>query len=96
MAIIWENIIKSLVGPVDVQNFDETGLFYRSTPTMTLARKGDDGAGAKRGLLCFYPLMEMGPRRKWFSQGNQKTQEKLIKRIGKAKILNITITAKLG
>ena len=51
MAIIRERIIKSLAGPADVWNFDETGLFYRSTPTMTLARKGDDGAGSKGDKL---------------------------------------------
>jgi len=51
MLIIREKIIKSLAGPADIWNWDETGLFYRSTPTGTLARKGDDGAGAKGDKL---------------------------------------------
>ena len=51
MIVIREKIIKSLAGPADVWNWDETGLFYRSTPTGTLARKGDDGAGAKGDKL---------------------------------------------
>ena len=51
MLVIRDKIIKSLAGPEDIWNWDETGLFYRSTPTMTLARKGDDGAGAKGDKL---------------------------------------------
>ena len=51
MLHIREKIINSLAGPADVWNWDETGLFYRSTPMGTLARKGDDGAGAKGDKL---------------------------------------------
>jgi hypothetical protein len=43
MLLIRKKIFKSLAGPADVWNWDETGLFSRSTPTETLARKGDDG-----------------------------------------------------
>ncbi|MEY3440876.1 MAG: hypothetical protein RL493_90 [Pseudomonadota bacterium] len=42
--VIQGKIIKSLAGPADEWNWDETGLFYRSTPTGTLARKNDEDA----------------------------------------------------
>jgi len=35
------------LGPANIYNWDETGLFYRSLPQYTLAGRGDSGAGAK-------------------------------------------------